>query len=124
MTLTDRQRLGVAAEALAQRHLERAGLRLVTGNFRCRAGELDLVMRGDSTLVIVEVRYRGPGSRVSAAESVTAPKQRRIIAATEYFLLKNPRYADWTLRFDVVCIDRGAGSGTQLQWLPDAFRPS
>ncbi len=124
MARTRRQRVGGAAEALARRHLEEAGLRLVAANFRCRSGELDLVMSRDGMLVVVEVRYRGPGSRIGAAESITAAKQRRIVSATEYFLMRHPGHVGSALRFDVVCIDRGEGGGTKLQWLQDAFRPA
>lgn len=82
------------------------------------------MMRSGDILVIVEVRYRGPGSRISAAESVSLAKQQKIIRATEFFLVRNGRYAGLDLRFDVVCIDRSASGDTKLQWLRDAFRPS
>ncbi|HJX17417.1 MAG TPA: YraN family protein, partial [Acidiferrobacterales bacterium] len=49
---------GAQAEALACAHLERAGLRLLTRNYRCPQGEIDLVMDDRDTLVFVEVRYR------------------------------------------------------------------
>jgi len=120
---TDRQRLGDGAEALARRHLESAGLECVATNYRCRVGELDLVMRTAGTLVIVEVRYRGPGARYSARDSVSPSKQRRIARAAEQFLCRHPYYGDTALRFDVVCIDVSADGRPRLQWLADAFRP-
>ncbi|HRC69195.1 MAG TPA: YraN family protein, partial [Candidatus Competibacter denitrificans] len=49
---------GTAAEDLALRYLEARGLALVTRNFRCRGGELDLILRDGGQLVFVEVRSR------------------------------------------------------------------
>jgi len=95
----------------------------VATNYRCRVGELDLVMRTAGTLVIVEVRSRGPGARYSARDSVSPSKQRRIARAAEQFLCRHPYYGDTALRFDVVCIDVSADGRPRLQWLADAFRP-
>jgi len=120
---TGRQRLGDGAEALARRHLEDAGLECLATNYRCRLGELDLVMRAGSTLVVVEVRYRGPGARYSARDSVSPTKQWRIVRAAEQFLCRHPHYGEMAFRFDVVCIDVSADRRPRLQWLADAFRP-
>jgi len=120
---TGRQRLGDGAEELARRHLESAGLECLAANYRCRLGELDLLMQTGNTLVVVEVRYRGAGARYSARDSVSPSKQRRIVRATEQFLCRHPRYAQMEFRFDVVCIDVSADGRPRLQWLEDAFRP-
>jgi uncharacterized protein (TIGR00252 family) len=58
MTATARSRLGKSGEELARRYLERKGFDFVAANWRCRAGELDLVMRDGDTLVFVEVKTR------------------------------------------------------------------
>ncbi|WP_405232120.1 YraN family protein [Lentisalinibacter salinarum] len=118
MGRTGRQRLGDGAEGLARRHLENAGLDCVAANYRCRLGELDLLMRTGNTLVVVEVRYRGAGARCSARDSVSPSKQRRIVRAAEQFLCRHPRYAEMEFRFDV-----SADGRPRLQWLQDAFRP-
>lgn len=108
---------GAQAEDAALRLLERGGLRLVARNFRCRGGELDLVMLDGETLVIVEVRARGSARFASAAESVDARKQARIVLATQMFLVKQPRHAQRAIRFDVVAFD-GAGAP---RWIQAAF---
>lgn len=95
----------------------------MAANYRCRLGELDLVMRHGGTLVVVEVRYRGPGARYSARESVSAGKQRRIVRASEQFLSRHPGYTAMQFRFDVICVDMSEGGRPRLQWLQDAFRP-
>lgn len=119
----DRRDLGERAEALALAHLERAGLSLVERNFRCRFGEIDLVMLECGILVYVEVRYRGRGSRVRARTTVHAGKQRRLLRAAEFFLLRHPRWREAVMRFDVVAIDRAPGGSVGIEWLRDAFRP-
>lgn len=108
---------GAEAEDAAQRLLEARGLRLVCRNYRCRGGELDLVMLDGEALVVVEVRARSHPGFASAAESVDARKQARIVHATQLFLASHPREAMRPLRFDVVTFD-GAG---RSDWIRGAF---
>ncbi|MDD3762252.1 MAG: YraN family protein [Nevskiales bacterium] len=108
---------GDAAERRAERLLSRAGLRLITRNFRCRGGELDLVMLDGETLVVVEVRARSHRGYAGAAESVDARKQARIVTATGMFVASHPQHAQRPIRFDVVAYDGDAPA----QWLQAAF---
>ena len=113
--------LGDAAELEALGFLKRQGLRLVTRNFRCRAGEIDLVMRDDTCLVIVEVRFRS-GTFVDPALSVDTSKQRKLVRAASFFLGSNPTLAELAVRFDVVAVGRASDTRGRIQWLADAFR--
>jgi putative endonuclease len=119
----DRRALGERGEALARAYLEEAGLRVVTRNFRSRFGEIDLVMLDRDVLVYVEVRYRGGGSRLNALATVHAGKQRRLMRAAEYFILRRPQWRAATMRFDVVAIDGARDGAVSIEWLRDAFRP-
>lgn len=110
------QRMGAAAEDRALQHLQRAGLRLVARNVRCKAGELDLVMMQGAVLVFVEVRARANARHGGASASVDAAKQRRLILTAQQFLLTRWRGAMPACRFDVVTLD-----GDTLDWLPAAF---
>ncbi|MBP0598234.1 YraN family protein [Herbaspirillum sp. LeCh32-8] len=111
---TARQRTGDAAEDAALAHLRRHGLELVDRNFRCKGGEIDLVMRDGASLVFVEVRARASGSHGGAAASVTPAKQRRLIVAAHSFL---QRYASPpACRFDVIGFD-----GERMDWLRNAI---
>ncbi|WDZ96041.1 YraN family protein [Herbaspirillum sp. WKF16] len=111
---TSRQRAGDAAEDAALEHLRRHGLQLVERNFRCKGGEIDLVMRDGAALVFVEVRARAGSSHGGAAASVTPAKQRRLIVAAHSFL---QRYSfPPPCRFDVVGFD-----GDRLEWLRNAI---
>ena len=116
--------LGRQAEDLARRHLEAQGLRLLERNYRCRAGELDLVMLDGSTLVLVEVRSRSTSTHGDAASTVGARKQQRVIRAARHLMLTRPDYRRLPARFDVVAIDPGSpgAAGPTVTWIRDAFR--
>lgn len=106
---------GESAEEQAHNFLINKGLKPVCRNFRCKQGELDLVMTDKQTLVIVEVRFRKTDKYGSAAESITRSKQARIIAATQVYLAAHK--TDCPIRFDVIAI---SGNGN-INWIQNAF---
>jgi putative endonuclease len=108
---------GHAAEALAALHLRDRGLSIVERNVRSRHGEIDLVARDGATLVFVEVRLRRPGRFGTAADSITATKRTRMVAAARAYLAGLPRTPP--CRFDVVLLD-GLDPG-RIEWLRGAF---
>lgn len=108
---------GAQAERLACAHLERAGLKLLTRNYRCPQGEIDLVMDDHGTLVFVEVRYRRSSAFGTPAETVGRTKQARLRAAAGDYLIRHA--GDRRCRFDVVAM---SGSEPRVEWLRDAFR--
>lgn len=115
--------LGRRGEDLALRHLESHGLRLLERNYRCRGGEIDLVLLDGATLVLVEVRARSSADYGGAAASVGMRKRRRFILAARHLVLTRPEYRKLAARFDVVALDRSPESGeTVVTWLKDAFR--
>lgn len=112
---TARQIDGQAGEDLALVFLQRRGLVLLERNFRCKGGEIDLVMREENMLVFVEVRKRADRRHGGAAASITPRKQARLILAAQVFL---QRYGTCpACRFDVIAID-----GDSLDWLKDAIQ--
>jgi putative endonuclease len=118
---TTRATLGDAAELEALKFLEQQGLRLVTRNFRCRSGELDLVMLDGACLAIIEVRFRS-GTFVDPALSVDARKQLKLASAASFFLAGNQKFCDLAVRFDVVAVGRASDARGRIQWIRDAFR--
>ena len=109
---------GAIAEELAARFLERQGLNVLTRNYRCRGGEVDLICRERRVLVFVEVRLRRNASYGGAAASITTAKQRRIVLAAKHFLSTHPgRESD--CRFDCVLFDEL--SEKAIEWIRDAF---
>ncbi len=95
---------------------------MLVQRYRCRLGELDLVCLEGTTLVIVEVRARARSRFARAGESVDARKQRKLIRATRHFLMTNPQWSDYPLRFDVFCIDNIDGADPTIQWIRNAFQ--
>jgi putative endonuclease len=116
--------VGANAENLALKFLCDKGLTPIRRNFQCRLGELDLIMRDDQCLVVVEVRYRGSKSLVTAGLTIDRRKQQKLIRTTALFLAWSPRYANDPLRFDVVGIDVNAHAEVHVEWIQDAFRPT
>lgn len=106
---------GESAEEQAHKFLIDKGLKPVSRNFRCKQGELDLIMTDRQTLVIVEVRFRKTNKYGSAVESITRAKQSRIIAATHIYL--SSQKVDCPIRFDVVAISGNGG----IDWIQNAF---
>lgn len=123
MARTDTGSVGRQAETLALDHLKAQGLKKIAANFRCRMGEVDLVMKDGDCLVFAEVRFRTENRFTSAAGSVDHHKQRKIIRTAAAFLGRHPQYSNCTVRFDVVGLDR-SDNQTKLEWIKDAFRPS
>ena len=107
---------GQRAEDLCAELLRKAGLRIVARNWRCRLGEIDLVAEEAGTLVFAEVRLRRDARFGGAAESVTAAKRARIIAAARLYLAGR---AAAPCRFDVLLLDSLAP--VRVQWIRNAF---
>jgi putative endonuclease len=113
---------GQRAEQLACRYLQTQGLRLAQRNYRCRLGEIDLVMKDGESLIFVEVRCRRNGRFGSAMDSVTPTKQARIIAAAQHYLQQAEGAQGKPCRFDVVGIAPEQKGVNGIIWLQDAFR--
>lgn len=111
--------LGAGAEELASRYLVRQGLLPLARNYRCRHGEIDLIMRDGDTIAFVEVRLRNRTDYGSAAESVDARKRAHILSTAEHYLKRHATLLA-RCRFDVVSVQRSRGAH-RLQWIRDAF---
>lgn len=109
---------GAAAEERAARLMQAAGFTLLARNYRCRAGELDIVARRGPLLVIAEVRLRSSALFGGAAASVGAAKRRRILRAARYLLARQPQLAALAVRFDVLASEAGSA---ELDWIEGAF---
>ncbi|MBP73825.1 MAG: YraN family protein [Gammaproteobacteria bacterium] len=111
------------SEDLAAAYLRCRGLTLLRKNYRCRRGEIDLVMLDSScperTLVFVEVRYRKTTAYGAPQETITRIKQNRIIAAATHFLAAT-NALHCTTRFDVIAVTRPHYL-PNVHWIKDAF---
>ncbi len=113
--------VGSSAEQRALHFLIARGLRPVARNFRCRGGEIDLIMLDGDCLTFVEVRYRASATFVPASQTVDTRKQRKIIRTAAMYVARNRQFAAHTMRFDVVSVE--GTSMLSIAWISDAFRP-
>ena len=115
------RQIGQHAETQALHYLQQQKLVLMERNFRCRQGEIDLIMRDKTTYVFVEVRYRQSTSYGESYETITSTKQKKIIRATGIFLQKRKLYENVPCRFDVVALT-GNLAAPKINWIKDAFQ--
>lgn len=108
---------GARAEQLAADYLQRRGLILLERNYRCRAGEIDLILRDGATLVFAEVRLRKNGAFGGAAGSITAQKRRKLWLAAQHYL--QTLAAEPPCRFDALLLDQLDENA--VEWIRNAF---
>lgn len=120
--------IGGSAEKLALDYLQSQGLKLVTRNFSCKFGEIDLVMQHNDVLVFAEVRYRKHHQYGTGAESVDYRKQQKILRSAEFFLQQNPKLNQNSCRVDVISIGPSAFNSdssnpkeTNIHWITNAI---
>jgi putative endonuclease len=107
---------GDRAERIAAAYLQDKGLALLQSRYRCRWGEIDLILRDRDTLVFAEVRLRHSNAFGGAAYSVDRRKRARIIATARHYLA---RTKEVPCRFDVVLLERM--DPPRIEWIRDAF---
>ena len=121
--LADRKLLGRWGEKRSEKFLKRKGLKILTRNFRCKTGELDLVMvDSDGGIVFVEVRTRADEKFAEVEDSITSPKKTRLKRTARYFLASN-NIQDRPCRFDIVTIVLGRTGRPQIRHYENAFVP-
>ena len=120
----NKKETGDEAERIAERFLQKNGLRCIERNYRCRFGEIDLILHeeggarsAEKTLVFAEVRLRKNRDFGGAAASIGVAKQQRIIAAAQHYL--SGMRALPPCRFDAVLLNDL--SGERIEWIKDAF---
>ncbi len=108
---------GSEAERSAEKFLLQRQLVLLQRNYRCRFGEIDLIMEDGETLVFVEVRLRGSTVFGGAAASITSFKQTKLLRTARHYLggLKSIP----PCRFDAVLLS--GSNGEEIEWIRDAF---
>lgn len=107
---------GKLAEKYACHFLKKQGLKLLEKNYRCKQGEIDLIMELEDTLVFVEVRYRSNPHYGNSLDTVTPRKQQRLIKTAQYYLWTH-HLVNTAARFDVV----GLKDFQHPEWIQNAF---
>jgi putative endonuclease len=116
--------VGRFGERLAADHLEAAGLEILSRNWRCREGEVDIVARDGTVLVFVEVKTRSSRAFGTPAEAVDRTKSARIRQLALRWIMAQRELGEpafWaSVRFDVVSVVRGP-RGIELDHLAGVF---
>ena len=115
-------RLGRWGEMLVAEDLRKRGWRVVANGFRCRMGEIDLIVRNKEFLVFVEVKLRKSNQFGEPAAFVDYNKQRKLRSAAQYYLLKNQ--TELQPRFDVAEVYAPEGFDTKepiIHYIENAF---
>ena len=102
------RRLGDWGERQARLHLEDKGYSLLANNFRCRAGEIDIVARQGDQVVFVEVKARRGDAYGRAEESISPARAERLADVAEEFMQTRMagEFDSWTAwRIDLVCLN-------------------
>ena len=120
MAVTDKQIVGQWGETAARRYLEAKGYQFVIANWKCKAGEIDLIMWApDKTLTFVEVRTRQPTQFGLGYETVAWQKQKKLIRAAKWYMQKARYWGD--ARFDVVSIVDDGSETPEIEHIEYAF---
>lgn len=107
---------GRRAEELAAVYLERAGMKILARNFRCRYGEIDIICQDREYLVFLEVKARSSDACGYPGEALTDWKKKRICQTARFYCAKHYIGINQPIRFDVVEI-----LGTQIRHMKNAF---
>ena len=110
--------LGKAAEDLAKTYLIEQGLKFITNNYRCKLGEIDLIMQDFHVLVFIEVKARSYANFGFGLESVTLAKRKKLIKTAMLYLMSNSQTKNLDCRFDIISID---GKTKDIYWVKNAF---
>ncbi len=116
----ERLRCGAEGETLATAFLHARGYTILGRNFRCAAGEIDVIALDARTIVFGEVRTRRGYAHGSALDSVTSAKQRQVVRVAGYYLARHRLHAH-PVRFDVVAVEV-RGWTVSVVHVVDAFR--
>jgi len=114
-----RQLFGKDGERLAERYLRRKGYTLIERNYRCRGGEVDLIVLDRKIVVFVEVKTRSDHRFGTPVEAVENRKQQKMIQAAQFFL-NNKGLHEREARFDVIGITWLDGA-PQVEHIQNAF---
>lgn len=107
---------GKQAENSALKFLQAKGFKLIVQNFRCKVGEIDLIMEDKKFWVFIEVRYRKNNNYGLGLETVNKMKQQRLIRAATFYLQQQNLLGKVDCRFDIISFN-----GNKIDWIKNAF---
>jgi putative endonuclease len=120
---TSRQRLGARAELAVEHALVQEGFTILGRNVRVGRFEIDLLVKRQDLIAVVEVRTRGAGSWLGPLQSISPAKRQRLRTAGR--ILWSRRFAHdpsvQRMRFDVAAVCCGPNGETTIDYVSAAF---
>ena len=117
---TARQAVGAYGERVAEQHLTANGLVVIARNWRCRDGEIDLILRDGDDVVFCEVKTRRGTLYGTPTEAVVGQKARRLRRLAARWLAET-RVRPREVRFDVVSVRPQPRGAAVVEHLRAAF---
>lgn len=115
MSTVEKGRVG---ENLADVYFSGLGYDVIARNYRRGRGEIDLVLRKNDEIVFVEVKYWSAYSEDAIEYGINPGKRARILRSSRHFLMENPQYDEFHIRYDVLFLP---GTGKTARHIRDAF---
>ena len=115
-TAWNRRRVGTEQEIKVQEYLQTQGYEIVARNFFTKHGEIDIIAKKEGYLIFIEVKYRADERFGAPEEAVDYRKQKKIIAAAQYYMYKSRIPFDTPCRFDVAGV-----MGEEIRITENAF---
>lgn len=112
----NRRLVGNEQETKVQEYLLSLGYEILARNFYTKHGEIDIIAKHNGYLVFIEVKYRADERFGAPEEAVNYRKQKKIIAAAQYYMYKNRIPFDTPCRFDVAGV-----TGENIRIIENAF---
>ncbi len=112
----NKRSVGSQFEQIAVQYLMERGYVIITQNFQCRTGEIDIIAKESGYLVFVEVKYRINTTKGLPQEAINSRKMQKITRTAEYYMLTKHISMDTPCRFDAVII-----LNEEISLIQDAF---
>ena len=109
--------VGLQAESLSCEYLCTNGYEIVDRNYRDRYCEIDIIAKNAEFICFIEVKFRGSSAFGGGLGAITPEKQRRLRHSAEFWLARNPDYAKFQPRIDVIAVD----SNQNIEFIPNAI---
>jgi putative endonuclease len=110
------RKTGALHEEKASRWLTMQGAEIITRNFRCRFGEIDMIANHQEYLVFIEVKYRNNVAAGYPVEAVNLAKKKNICKVADYYRSINRISDNHPIRYDIIGI-----CGQEITWYQNAF---
>ncbi len=114
--MENKRKVGSHYENVVGRFLERKGLTIISRNFRCKNGEIDIIAKDWDVYVFIEVKYRNTDIKGHPSEAVDLKKQKKISKVALFYLTYVVKSTNVPCRFDVVSI-----LGDRIEHIKNAF---